>query len=121
MSQLDLDDPELLERVAMLKTQAKVALVGSQPARGNPAFDEARKIGLEKRRKKLIVYTIELISVFQKMKEKGARTLQEVADMLNAEGIKPRKAKKWTLALVSNVLRSARVHNVDLTGLKDAS
>jgi hypothetical protein len=71
---------------------------------GNPSLEDARERAIQQIRQAADDSAIEVIPLIQQIPQSGAKSLREIADRLNAQGVAGPRGGAWYATSVRNVL-----------------
>jgi DNA invertase Pin-like site-specific DNA recombinase len=95
---------------AMISTRTKAALKAAK-ARGvklgGPKLAQARKAALQTIGAAADNHAANVLPIIREIRKAGATTLREIADALNARGVRTARGGQWYATTVSNVLARA--------------
>ncbi len=74
---------------------------------GGPKLAKARKAALETIGAAADGHAANVLPIIGEIKRAGARTLREIAEALNAQGVQTARGGQWYATTVSNVLARA--------------
>jgi len=97
---------------AMISARTRSALAAAKArgvALGGPKLPEARAAGLASIKANADNHAANVLPLIRDLQRKGAGTLREIADALNARGISTPRGGSWYATSVKNVLERAAV------------
>jgi hypothetical protein len=71
---------------------------------GNPRLHEARKNAVGAVKAEADRYAANVLPIIREAQKAGARTLREIAEVLNARGIATARGGRWYAQSVANIL-----------------
>jgi DNA invertase Pin-like site-specific DNA recombinase len=87
------------------RTRAALAAAKARGVKlGNPQLREARAQAIQQTRDAANARASEVIPLIQKIQQTGAKSLREIADRLNAQGVAGPRGGHWYATSVRNVL-----------------
>jgi hypothetical protein len=81
--------------------------VSVTPRRGNPRLHAARKSTVDAVKAEADRYAANVLPIIREAQKAGARTLREIAEALNAQGIATARGGQWYAQSVANILQRA--------------
>ncbi|SER27386.1 hypothetical protein SAMN05216548_11457 [Faunimonas pinastri] len=105
VQELDPAQPDFRDRFLVLQEQAATALGGDGGRKGNPYLAEARRRAGAKRGAEAEERRNKLRPIIAKLREEGFSSYRQIAEALDARGIKPLHADRWSAETVRNIER----------------
>jgi Recombinase len=103
-----------LEIGALISVRTKAALAAAKArgvTLGNPKLEQVREAAHEAaafaNRASADHHAANVVPIIRQIKRAGATTLREIADALNARGVRTARGGQWHVTTVSNVLARA--------------
>lgn len=95
LSAVDLAAPDCVDRLRRLKVRAQNAL-SIAPRHGNPTIEAAREEAVRARKEAAAEARARLRPIIAKLRKDGHDSYRSLAKALDAMGIKPARAERWT-------------------------
>lgn len=94
-------------KAALQAAKARGTVLGGLRWDINSVSEQGRKLALQVRRAAAARYRVDILPVIQDKQAKGAITLRQIADALNADGTPAPRGGEWSAVQVQRILKAA--------------